>query len=638
MPLDAADLALKAPRVDPGADAEALFWEVWIADAAANNEYPFTTYTNYIRIKIFNERGVKRFGTVDIEYHGKEHVSEIAARTIHPDGSIQEMGHDAVFDRVLEKQRRHEKVRAISFAMPGITVGSIIEYRWRQSDQDALANYVPLYAFRDIPVEHLTYHIKPLSSPYFPYTMRYQPFHVTVPPFKPDARGWYTTRLENLAAFHEEEDAPPVTETCPWILIYYAEDRKETADHFWKTEGKKRFAQSREFIKVNGDVKSIAQEVTSGANTPEEKLKLLAFYCQKKIKDIASDEASDIDRQHFKPNKNSVETLNRGIGTGRDIRLAFAALADAAGFDARPAFLCDRETMLLRRELMLSMLPKMDIAVEMNGKWKLYDVTSRVLEPGHLRWQEEGVNALITDDKDPEWIMTAFTPADLSQYKHQGQIRVDEEGTLEGDLQDTLTGHPAEQWRETYYKILEADRNKRITESIGGKLPGAEITELKSSDPSDVSIPVSIRYHVKMAGYATRTGKRLFFAPAIAEVSEPARYTASTRKYDIMMHYPWSEIEDISIKTPAGYDLDHADAPAPLSFGAIGGYSVKILKLPDRILYHREFQFGKDGTFYYPGTAYAALKQAFDAVHDRDTHLLTMKVQQTAPNTAGALQ
>jgi hypothetical protein len=145
-PVDPADLALKAPRVDPGADAEALFWEMWIADAAANNEYPYTTYTHYLRMKIFTDRGVKRYGTIDIEYRGKEHITDI---------------------HVLEK-RKHEKVRAVSFAMPGITPGSIIEYRWRESDQDALANYVPLFAYRDIPVESLTFHIKPLQNPYFP--------------------------------------------------------------------------------------------------------------------------------------------------------------------------------------------------------------------------------------------------------------------------------------------------------------------------------------------------------------------------------------------------------------------------------------------------------------------------------------
>lgn len=632
-PVDPADLALKAPRVDPGADAEALFWEMWIADAATNNQYPYTTYTHYLRIKIFTERGVKRYGTIDIEYRGKEHISDISARTIHPDGSIQEMGHEAVFDHVIEK-RKHEKVRAVSFAMPGITPGSIIEYHWREWDQDALANYVPLYAYRDIPVESLTFHIKPLQSPYFPFSMKYQPFHVQVPPFKPDSQGWFSSHLSNLAAYQEEDDAPPPADTCPWILIYYAEDHKEKLDHFWKTEGKQRWAHYKDGIKVTGEVRSIAEEVAAKGKTPEEKLQLLALHCQKKIKNLASEDTSDIDRQQFKPNTNSADTLNRGIGTPLDIRLAFAALAEAAGFEARPAFLCARDIMIFNPAMMLPMLPTMDIAVNVNGKWKLYDVTSRILEPGHLSWQEEGVQALIADEKDPVWITTELTPSDQSKRRHQGQMKLDEQGTLEASLQDTLTGHPAEEWRETYIHMSEADRNRRLTEAIAQKFPGAEVTGLKSTDPADVLSPVSISYQVKMAGYATRTGKRLFFAPALAETNEPARYTASTRRFDIMMRYPWSEAEDISIRTPAGYELDHADAPSPLHFGPVGSYSVTILKLPGRLLYHRSFEFGKDGSFYWPSSSYPQLKQAFDAIHDRDTHLLTLKVEQPSP--AGA--
>ena len=395
------------------------------------------------------------------------------------------MKRDAVFNHIVEK-RRHEKVQAVSFAMPGVTPGSIIEYRWRESNQDALANYVPVFAYREFPVEHLMMHIKPLQSPYFPDTMRYQPFHVNVPPFRARRTRLVHLQLDNLAAFEEEADAPPVSETCPWILISYSEDRKENPEHFWKTEGKHRWEIYRENIKVNGEVKSIAQEIAGSAASPEEKLKLLDLYCRKKIKNLASEETSDIDRQHFKPNKSSIDTLSRGIGNTMDIRFAFAALAEAAGFEARPAFLCDRETMLLDPAMMLPMLPKMDIAVSINGKWRLYDVTARFLEPGHLRWQEEGTRALIADSKEPGWVAVEMTPSSASKRRHQGQIKIDEQGTMEGDLHDTLTGHAAEEWREQYLRESQSGRQKRISESITGRLPGAEITELKFSDPANV--------------------------------------------------------------------------------------------------------------------------------------------------------
>ena len=39
-PVDPADLGLKAPRVDAAAARRSSFWEEWISDAAANNQYP----------------------------------------------------------------------------------------------------------------------------------------------------------------------------------------------------------------------------------------------------------------------------------------------------------------------------------------------------------------------------------------------------------------------------------------------------------------------------------------------------------------------------------------------------------------------------------------------------------------------
>jgi hypothetical protein len=117
-PVSPEDLALKAPRVDPTADAEALFWDISVANGASNNQYPFTTFSHYLRVKIFTERGVKNYGTVNITYNGKQLLGSIAGRTIQPDGSIQELTKDTIFHRV-DYKGSGLKVRTRSFAMPG---------------------------------------------------------------------------------------------------------------------------------------------------------------------------------------------------------------------------------------------------------------------------------------------------------------------------------------------------------------------------------------------------------------------------------------------------------------------------------------------------------------------------------------
>src|SRR5262245_20965488 len=125
-PLDPAHLAMKTPVVEKDADAEAIFWEVHVDDAGTD-----LVFNNYIRIKIFTERGKESQSKIDILYNGKYNLKDIAGRTIKADGSIVELKKDAIFDRTVIKLSGI-KLKAKSFAMPGVEPGAIIEYRWKE--------------------------------------------------------------------------------------------------------------------------------------------------------------------------------------------------------------------------------------------------------------------------------------------------------------------------------------------------------------------------------------------------------------------------------------------------------------------------------------------------------------------------
>ena len=93
---------------------------------------------------------------------------------------------------------------------------------------------------------------------------------------------------------------------------------------------------------MNGDVRKTADEITSGAANDEDKLRRLFEYCRTKIKNTQRDVITAEERADTKLNKTPADTINQGAGSGFDIDMAFAALASAAGFDARIARLGDR--------------------------------------------------------------------------------------------------------------------------------------------------------------------------------------------------------------------------------------------------------------------------------------------------------
>jgi Domain of Unknown Function with PDB structure (DUF3857) len=117
-PIDPTHLALKAPIVEKDADAEALFWEVRLNDDPGGD----LIFHHYVRIKVFTDRGRESQSKIDIPFgkiSGREiKVSDIAARTIKPDGSIVELKSQDVFERTIAKTSG-VKVKVKSFAMEG---------------------------------------------------------------------------------------------------------------------------------------------------------------------------------------------------------------------------------------------------------------------------------------------------------------------------------------------------------------------------------------------------------------------------------------------------------------------------------------------------------------------------------------
>src|SRR4051812_15493022 len=96
-PISPSDLALKAPLVEPEADAEAIFWDIRVDDGGDND----LVLSNYIRIKIFTERGREKSSKVEIPFFNNTKIKDVAARVIKADGSIVELGKEEVLEKTV---------------------------------------------------------------------------------------------------------------------------------------------------------------------------------------------------------------------------------------------------------------------------------------------------------------------------------------------------------------------------------------------------------------------------------------------------------------------------------------------------------------------------------------------------------
>lgn len=431
---------------------------------------------------------------------------------------------------------------------------------------------------------------------------------------------------------------PPENQVRPWMLVYYSEDKKLAPAHYWKEKGKESYQSFKSRTKVSEEVKKASAEAIGDASTPEQKLERLFEFCRSKIKNV-NDDASGLtpeEREKWKDNKSPADTLKRGMGTGNDIDMLFAAMAIAAGFDARMANLADRSDIFFDAGFPDDyFISSYDIAVRVGDTWRFYDPATTYVAHGMLRWQEEGQDALVSDPKEPTWVRTPMSGPEKSQVKRTGTFRLLEDGTLEGDVRIEYTGHLGYDKKEYNDDDSPAQREQTLRDMVKAQMSTAELSDIKIENVTDPIRPFVYAYHVRVPGYAQRTGKRLFFQPAFFSRGAGSLFPSATRTHDVYFNYPWSERDDITIELPAGFVLDNADAPSPITPEMTRQIAAQIIKMgvtkDERTLkVSRESFFGGGGSILFPVASYAALKQLFDIMAKANDHTITLK--QTAAN------
>lgn len=619
-PVDPANLSLKTPIVEADADAEAIFWDVRIDDHGDRD----LVLSHYIRIKIFNERGREKQSRIDIPFLSGTKIKDVAARTIKPDGSIVELAKADVLEKVVVKASGF-KLRTKSFAFPAIEIGSIIEYRWKEVISHASANNMELQFQREIPIQSLTYHIRPTnSSSYFDI----RAYHMEAPEFEKEKDGFQFITVKKIPAFREEPMMPPEDSVRMWAVVRYR-------DIFSVLFSSYEFLAQRwaniyqPYLKADDDIKRKSAEIIGGATTPEEKLEKIFAFCRANIKntDYKSSGLSEEAINKLKENKKSADTLKRGVGPSIDVNLLFGALANAAGFQAYVALLPDRGKSFFDRNLVVygSLRPS-NIAVRVGETWKFFDPGHPYVTLGMLRWQEEGVDALIVKDS-PRWVKTPMSSHEQSKESRSAVLRLDEEGTLEGDVTITYTGHNSVEQKFFNDDDSPNQREENLKEAVKARISTAELTNIVIENLTVSDKPFIQKYHVKVPNYAQRTGKRLFFQPSFFQKGISALFETSTRRYPIYFHYPWSEVDKVTISLPKGYELDNADTPAPFDAGPLSHYEVKISasKSQSVLVYDRSFFFGGNGSLLFPAASYQQIKKLFDELNQKDNHTITLK-------------
>src|SRR6478609_1167139 len=271
LPVTPQDLQYKEVPGNKGASAVRLYYAQYIN---GNNSSCFI----YERVKILNEKALnpdergKTYADVEIPIFSfgsiVENITDLKARTIKPDGSIVEFT-GKPFEKVIFKGRG-DKVSVKAFSMPEVSVGSIVEYKYRAQVLVPAYSFIKVFARDTWDIQSELFTVKE--------TLTYQPYggsefqSSSKPSFyfdgakisnvtmnlkeKPSKSGnGSELQLANVPAFEREEFMPPEDNFKPSVIFFYGRKGNDSVDKEWQEIGKDRYEELETFLAANKGVK-----------------------------------------------------------------------------------------------------------------------------------------------------------------------------------------------------------------------------------------------------------------------------------------------------------------------------------------------------------------------------------------------
>jgi len=224
------------------------------------------------------------------------------------------------------------------------------------------------------------------------------------PAFDRQADGSIRLELQNVAAYSEEEAAPPEANLRAHVGVYYTYGFVDP-NYYWSARGKRSADEAANFIKKSNQARNEVRRLILPSDSNEQKLRKLYARAQQ-IRMISFEAAKtdkEVKRDNLKENKNVDDVLSRGYAFSNEVNLVFVALARAAGFEAYPIWVASRRKQLFQPRMYdPSQLDAMVVEVSLDGKVKYFDPATPYCPFDVLPWAETDTVGVRADEFSPK--------------------------------------------------------------------------------------------------------------------------------------------------------------------------------------------------------------------------------------------
>ncbi len=611
----------------PGAIAVVLYKEETTDDA-------LRSYGYYYRTKILTEGG-KDLANVELRSGGETGVTvdSVSGRTIHPDGTIIPFT-GKPYEKVVVKVGGYKYKQKV-FTLPDVTVGSIIEYRYKMHYDDSFFKSPDWDIQGDLFVRkaHFWWNTTHSGGQTIVDSRGNALDNIAWTPILPPGdkvvesntggRRIVSLDIANVRPLPKEDFMPPIECISYRVLFYYT--NYKTSAEYWKEEGKNWSKERDKFIGPGKGVKQAVATMYDPADSQDVKLRKIYAAVQALENTNFTRERSTQEESAagFKAAQSTDDILSRKRGNDDQLACLFVALARAAGFKAYLMGVADRnQRLFLVNYLSLYQLDDDIAIVNVDGKDIYLDPGQRYCTYGQLAWKHTLSAGLRQLDNG-----TAIATTPGGSYKESvisriADLTLDEQGLATGAVNITYTGAPALRWRQDALRGDATSINEDLKQNLEQMLPGnMDVKVGKVENLTDPDKPLKVAYEVK-GPIGSSTGKRLLVVADLFELNTKPRFPQATRDETVDMRYPSASTDAVRYKFPAGLVIESSPAAVEEKLNDVADFKTDAKPTPTSITFYRNVIVGKT---YFSPAEYPALRTFYTKIEakDQETMILT---------------
>jgi hypothetical protein len=608
--------------------------EALLIEMEINNVSMSTVFTNFFRLKVFDQRGVDELKMIQLFGSEFSDLREVSARVIRPDGSIS----------VIEKAEIHERevynhkgfaVRVKAFALPQIDVGCIVEYKWKSVQSPPKSSR---YVYRTSPAS-----VYPLLYPY--------PVHVAKIRIRPNPRysfglfwsnfgehselrttedGYRELEVRDIHPVHKVDFPPPALNHSPWFAFDYVKLEKKSKGspmEYWKWRAERLIEYAEDFFSgKNPAIRKATNSLIEGVTDEQEKLRRIYNFVQQEITNLSSDMSgyTEDEKAKLKFNRTVKDVLKRKMGYSYEIEVLFGSMVKAAGFEVQYARCSDRSEIFFNPTYAhQAMLPKFLIAVRTGSGWQFFDPGNPYLPFGLLDWRYSIAYALVGDKDKAIFVNTPMEELGTTSIERIADLDLNENGSVEGEVTIKMTGSIAHDTRHAYDELGDEGLADELLKMFVNAYPGISVSDARMENLMDLKNPLLLKCRITIPRYADTTQNRIFLGPSFFGRMEEKKFSEETREHDIYFRYPAKTVDTVIITPPEGYLLESPKAPESIGNAGFAEHQIQIGRLSTGDIGCRRIL--QLSTPVLEPKFYGQVKAFFSRLRISDEHLVTLK-------------